>query len=151
MWFVWKHLRDSPTRFSTSTCFHHSNLSGTLTNGLEYFRFWLRFRRVIQMLVLKNWLPRVSYTRGVKQKCYSRNFSKMQNVALYYSRIRTHMYFCATVPLKACVKVLRNGCMTVTPGSQHVASPGSHTPGRLALHCMIPRRGRWTRWGIIPR
>ena len=32
----------------------------------------------------------------------------MQNVALF-SRIRIHIYFCDTVPLKACVKVLRNG------------------------------------------
>ena len=26
------------------------NLHGPLTNGLKYFRFWLRFRRVIQIL-----------------------------------------------------------------------------------------------------
>ena len=30
--------------------FHYSNLSGPLTNGLKYFRFWLRFRGVIQIL-----------------------------------------------------------------------------------------------------
>ena len=28
---------------------HHSNLPGLLTNGLKYFRIWLRFRRVIQI------------------------------------------------------------------------------------------------------
>ena len=32
---------------------HHSNLSGPLTNGLNYFLFWLTFRRVIQILLSK--------------------------------------------------------------------------------------------------
>ena len=39
---------NSPTRFSTSILFHHSNQPGPLTNGLKYFRFWLRVRRAIQ-------------------------------------------------------------------------------------------------------
>ena len=30
--------------------FHHSNQPRPLTNGLNYFRFWLCFRRVIQIL-----------------------------------------------------------------------------------------------------
>ena len=39
--------RDSPTRFSTLSFFHSSNLPGPLTNGLKYFRLWLRIRWVI--------------------------------------------------------------------------------------------------------
>ena len=41
---------DSPTRFKTSSFFslHNSNLPVPLTNGLKYFRFWSRIRRVIR-------------------------------------------------------------------------------------------------------
>ena len=34
-------------RFFTFSFFHHLNLPGPLTNGLKYFRFWLRIRWVI--------------------------------------------------------------------------------------------------------
>ena len=37
-------LRDSPTRFSTSSFFHNMNLPGRLTNGLKYFN--CRFKKV---------------------------------------------------------------------------------------------------------
>ena len=60
--------RDSPTRFSTSSFFHHSNLSGALTNGLKYFRFWFRFRGVIRSLGSKKLTPRGIIPRGVKNK-----------------------------------------------------------------------------------
>ena len=43
--------RDSPTRFSTFSFFHHSNQPGPLTNGLKYFRFWLRFRWDIRIFM----------------------------------------------------------------------------------------------------
>ena len=33
--------------------FHYSNLSGPLSDGLQYFKFWIRFRRVIQILASK--------------------------------------------------------------------------------------------------
>ena len=35
--------------------FHNSNLPGPLTNGLKYFRFWLRIRRVIQIFRNLRW------------------------------------------------------------------------------------------------
>ena len=53
--------RDSPTRFSTSGFFHHSNQSGPLTNRLKYFRLLLRIGWVIQILSSKIWLPGVWY------------------------------------------------------------------------------------------
>ena len=45
--------RDSPTRFLTSSFFHHSNQPGPLINGFKYFRFWSRFCWVFQTLVSK--------------------------------------------------------------------------------------------------
>ena len=36
--FLFIYLRDSPTRFSTSSFFHNSNLPGPMTNGLKVFR-----------------------------------------------------------------------------------------------------------------
>ena len=39
-------LRDCPTRFSTSSFFYYSNLTGPLTIGLTHFRFCLKIRRV---------------------------------------------------------------------------------------------------------
>ena len=46
-----------PMRFSTSSFFHHLNLPGPLTNGLNYFRFWIcRVNRFFR----KN-LPSISY------------------------------------------------------------------------------------------
>ena len=50
----------SPMKFST--CFfslHNSSLPGPLSNGLKYFRVWLRFCRVIR--VFRDWLRAVSY------------------------------------------------------------------------------------------
>ena len=38
--------------------FQHSNLTGPLTNGFKYFRFWLRFRRIFRFFLN---LPAVSY------------------------------------------------------------------------------------------
>ena len=43
--------RDSPTRFPTSSFFHHLNQPRPLTNGLKYFRFWLSFHRVIRIFI----------------------------------------------------------------------------------------------------
>ena len=43
-------LRDSTTRFSTSSFFHHLNQPRLLTKGLKYFQIWLRIRRVIRIL-----------------------------------------------------------------------------------------------------
>ena len=45
--------RDSPTRFWTSSFFHHSNQPRLLTNGFKYFRILFRFRRNIHILVSK--------------------------------------------------------------------------------------------------
>ena len=51
-------LRDSTTRFS-SCFFHNSRLPEPLSKCLKYFRFWLRFRRVIRFF--RDWLSAVSY------------------------------------------------------------------------------------------
>ena len=51
-------------------------------------------------------------------------------------RSRNHIYFCETVPLKACAKFFRNGCWR--PGVMSDLR-GSHTPGRLTQRSMIPR------------
>ena len=59
---------------------HYSNLPGPLTNGFKYFRFWLRFCWVIRIVGSKN------------------------------QTIWIHIYFCDTVPLKACANILRIGC-----------------------------------------
>ena len=49
------------------------------------------------------------HTVGSQNKIWSKNcFAKIQNVALF-SRIRKLIFFGDTVPLKVCVKVLRNG------------------------------------------
>ena len=45
-------FKDSPTKFLTSSFFYNSNLPGPLT-GLKYFRFWLRFRWIIRILVFR--------------------------------------------------------------------------------------------------
>ena len=37
--------------------YHLILLYKQLTKELNYYRFWLRFSRVIQIYVLKNWLP----------------------------------------------------------------------------------------------
>ena len=48
--------RDSPTRFSNSSCFLHSNQPGPLTYGLKYFQFWLSFRWDILILLNLPWV-----------------------------------------------------------------------------------------------
>ena len=49
--------------------FHHSNQPGPLTNRLQYFRTWFRFRQEIQILVLKKTDCAVPIIlRGVKNK-----------------------------------------------------------------------------------
>ena len=44
-----------------------------------------------------------------KTKFAPRIFLQKYKMKSFLSRIRIHIYFCDTVPLKACVKVLRNG------------------------------------------
>ena len=41
-----------------SPFFQYFKLPGPRTNGLKYFRYWLRFREVIQILGLKSMTPR---------------------------------------------------------------------------------------------
>ena len=53
--------RDSPTRFFYLHVLHYLICLGH-SNGLNYFRFWLRFCGVIRILGLKNWLAGVSYS-----------------------------------------------------------------------------------------
>ena len=60
----------------------------------------------------------------------------MQNVALF-RRIRIHIYFCDTVPLKACVKVLRNGLTPLSLILQGIDSEQYHSAGRLTQCSMI--------------
>ena len=74
--------RNSPTRFSTSRFIHHSNLPGPLSNGVKFFRFWLRFRWVIRSLVSKKLTPRSIILRGVKKYVYP-ILKKRKNVAFY--------------------------------------------------------------------
>ena len=40
--------------------FHNSSLSGPLSNGLKYFRFWLRFLELF-IWISRDWLRAVSY------------------------------------------------------------------------------------------
>ena len=53
--------------FGPQFFFHNSNQHGSLTNMLKYFRFWLRFRRDICILVSKKLTPRGMIPRGVKK------------------------------------------------------------------------------------
>ena len=53
-------LRDSPKRFLTYSFFQNSNPPGPLTNGLKYFRFWLRICKLFEFL----YLPGVRYNPG---------------------------------------------------------------------------------------
>ena len=46
----WKNI---PTKLSFSIFYYYSNLPRRVTDGLKYFRFWLRFSRVIQILGFK--------------------------------------------------------------------------------------------------
>ena len=46
--FVQQYIKGTVHRDFRLSFFHHSNLPGSLTNGLKYFRFWSRFRRVVQ-------------------------------------------------------------------------------------------------------
>ena len=50
--------------FRPPSFFHHSNWSGPLTNGLKYFHFWFRFRRVIRV-------PRSIILNGVRFRAES--------------------------------------------------------------------------------
>ena len=52
--------------FDLQFFFHNSNLPGSLTNWLTYFRFWLRIRSVIRF-DSKNLTPRGIIPLGVKQ------------------------------------------------------------------------------------
>ena len=65
----------------------------------------IRFR-----ILLRNTAPRSIILRGVKNG--PGTFLQKYQIQLFFSRIRIHIYFCDTVPLKACVKVLRN-CSTL--------------------------------------
>ena len=84
--------------FDLQFFFHHSNQPGPLTNGLKDFR----------ILVSKKTDSPQYDTAGSQKFFVPELLAKIQNVA-FLSRIRIHISFCDTVPLKACVKVLRNG------------------------------------------
>ena len=58
--------KDSPTRLSTLSFFHHSRRPGPLPNGVKQFSFWFHFRRDIQNLVYKILTLRSMILRGVK-------------------------------------------------------------------------------------
>ena len=63
--FVQQYIKGTVHRDFRLSFFHHSNLPGSLTNGLKYFRFWSRFRRVVQIFqgIILRWgsLPAVWY------------------------------------------------------------------------------------------
>ena len=52
--YLWGHnnIYISPFKGSVQRDFHQSNPPGTLTNGIKKFRFWLRFCRGTQVLIL---------------------------------------------------------------------------------------------------
>ena len=54
--------------FGPQFFFHNSNQHGSLTNRLKYFRFWLRFRRDIRILVSKKMTPLSVILRGAFTK-----------------------------------------------------------------------------------
>ena len=62
--------------------FHNSNLPRPLTNGLTFFRVWLRIRWDIRFLGSKKLISRGIIPRGVKKKFVSYNFLYIKNVAL---------------------------------------------------------------------
>ena len=90
--------------------FHHFNQPGPLTNGLKYFRIWFRFRRDIRILIAKKLTRRGMIPQGFKKNFNLRTVLQKYKMQPFNGKIRIHFYFCATVPLKACAKVLRNGC-----------------------------------------
>ena len=62
MRLLWLFIHGKVQRdFRPQVFFHNSNLPVPLTNGLKYFRFWLRIHRVIRILSPKIWLPGLSY------------------------------------------------------------------------------------------
>ena len=64
----WKNI---PTKLSFSIFYYYSNLPRRVTDGLKYFRFWLRFSRVIQILGFKkNWLAWIWYPREIDSPGY---------------------------------------------------------------------------------
>ena len=70
--------KDSPTRFSTLSFFHHSRRPGPLPNGVKQFSFWFHFRRDIQNLVYKILTPRSMILRRVKKKNNHRTMVKKE-------------------------------------------------------------------------
>ena len=50
-----------------------------------------------------------------KKKFCLRTVLQKYKMQPFNGKIRIHFYFCATVPLKACAKVLRNGCWLPSP------------------------------------
>ena len=115
--------RESPTRFSTSIFFIIQTCLGTDQWVNIYCRFWLRG-------IIQPW--------GVKQNLileFVYNNAKCSPLLVHI--IWFNIYFCDTVPLKACANILRIGCWL--PGFMS-DSPGSHSPGRLTQRSMIPSR-----------
>ena len=77
-----------------------------MTNGLQYFRWGGR------ILVLKNWLPAVSYCAESKTFLSYNFLAKMKIYPFlqYFFNFHFFYYFLWHCPLKDCAKVLRNGC-----------------------------------------
>ena len=80
------------------------------------------------MYLKKNDSPQY-HTAGSQRFIILELFSKNEKCSPFISRIRIHIYYCNTVPLKF-AKVLRNGCWL--PGVMS-DSPQYFTAGRLTL------------------
>ena len=104
--------------------FHHSNLPEPLTNGLKYFRFWLRFCWLIRILVSKNW-PQGIIPLRVKD-LFLELLCKMQNVG-FISKIWIHIYFYDGVPFKAYANILRIVCWLPGAGYATLGNTGRRT------------------------
>ena len=86
--------------------FYNSNQHWLLTNGLKYFRFWLRIRKVIQILSSKIWLPGVSYPSESDSPWYHTPVSQSPQ-GIILRRVN--------------LPELSNPCESISPGYQ---SPG---------------------------
>ena len=106
-----------------------------MNNGLTYLWIWLSFRWVIRIFVAKKLTPRGIIPRGVKKRFNQREFL----LKPFNSRIRNHIYFCDTVPLKACSKVLRKGCWLpgVLSDPGELDSPGMWPRGDM-MKSLVP-------------
>ena len=114
---------------------HNSSLPGPLTNGLKYFRLWFRFRWVIWILDLKNWLPWEPKICLILEL-----FKKMQNVALYWLQLRPVLIVLQLVPLTPRKNILT----TESPAKIQNLRKFSRYPQVR----MIKYGGRKSRWTV---